>query len=52
MTIIALFGTLTGASGQLTDLCDITNPDIDTPLYCQPHYEGAPEWEGTVSHSK
>lgn len=48
ITIITLFGTLTGTSGQLTDLCDITNPKIDRPLYCQPHHEGAPEWEGAV----
>lgn len=48
ITIITLFGTLTGTSGQLTDLCDITNPDTDTPILCEPHPDGAPVWDATV----
>ena len=49
ITIITLFATLTaGGTGQPADLCDVVYEDTGRPILCEPHPDGAPEYEDTV----
>ena len=48
ITIITLFGTLTGGTGQPPDLCDIVYTDTGRPVFCEPHPDGAPRFDGVV----
>ena len=46
LLLLALFST--PLLGEVEDLCDITNPDTDTPVRCEPHQDGAPIYDEPV----
>ncbi|PRP95032.1 hypothetical protein ENSA5_40300 [Enhygromyxa salina] len=46
--LLTLFATLTPTTGGPSDLCDIVYTDTGKPIFCEPHQEGAPRYDGTV----
>lgn len=46
--LLTIFATLTPPTENVSDLCDIVHPDTGRPVYCEPHPDGAPLFDGLV----